>query len=110
MTLSTVRFPNRFAGSAFKPFVVEVRDSDGTLRDLTGQTATMTIRKVKGVNAVMDAQANNNTPDASGLFSFQPSAAQVSSPGEYVVTVIMTLSGLPEVARFGLKIVPVTPT
>ncbi|NQY04264.1 MAG: hypothetical protein HRT76_13565 [Halieaceae bacterium] len=108
MPVSRERFPNRYAGSAFQPFVVEVRNANGKLRPLTGQSATFTIRKAKGVASVAEALPNSNTPDASGTFEFQPTAAMVSSPGEYVVTVIMMLNGLPEVGRFGLTLDPAT--
>lgn len=108
MTLSTERFPNRFAGSAFIPFDVQIRNADGTPADLTGQSATLAIRKAKGVAAVAIAISNSNVPDTLGIFSFQPTPAQVLSPGEYVMTVTMDLDGLPEVGRFMLTIDPAT--
>ncbi len=108
MTISTERFFSRYAGSTSKPFVVEVTDEDGSLLDLTGDTATMTMRKAKGVGAVMVALPNSNLPGLAGVFSFQPTVAHVSSPGEYVVTVDMVLSGKPDVGRFVFTINPAT--
>ncbi len=108
MTISTERFPNRFAGSAFMPFVVQVRKDDGSVEDLTGQSATLTIRKSKGVAAVAVAIPNDNVPDTKGLFSFPATPSQVESPGEYTLTVNMNLDGLPEVGRFALTIDPAT--
>lgn len=108
MSTSRERFPNRFAGSAFQPFVVEVRNADNTLRDLTAQSATFTIRKSKGNAPVVDAAPHTNTPGPTGTFEYQPTSAQMSSPGEYTVTVVMTLNGIPEIGKFSLTIDPAT--
>ncbi len=106
MPISRERFPNRFAGSAFQPLKLQVENADGSLRDLDGDTATITIRKVKGSQTPVSGLAHSNVPGTAGVFEFQLTAAQVASPGEYVTTVTMTLSGLPEVARLGFTIDP----
>ncbi len=106
MPASLEYFDNRYAGSAFEPLKIELQNVDGSLRNLTGETATFTIRKVKGVRAVVDAAAHTNTPGVAGQFEYQPAAADVSSPGEYTVKIVMQLSGLPKVVVYGLTIDP----
>ena len=100
------RFPSRFAGSEFQPFALNVFEEDGSPRDLTGDTATFTIRLANGKGPVVAASAHTNVPGAAGVFEFQPTAAQMAQPGEYVVTIAMTLSGRAEVSRKGFLIKP----
>ncbi len=100
------RFRERFAGSNFLPLVVNVKTASGSAFNLTGASSLWTIRSVSGKNAVVDAAANTNTPGTGGTFEFQPTVAQVSEPGEYAVTVVMTIAGNQHVSRFGLHINP----
>ncbi len=108
MPISRERFETRFAGSAFQPLKLRVENADKSIRDLTGDTATLTLRKARGTTAVVTALGNTNTPGTAGEFEFQLTAAQVQSPGEYVATVTMMLGGVPEVGRLGLTLEPAT--
>ena len=105
---STERFPNRFAGSTFDAFEVKVKNADGSLKDLTGDTATITLRRARGGAAAMDSVAHTGTPGVAGVFSFPPTAAHVASPDEYVATVDMVIDSKAEVGRFKLTIDPAT--
>ena len=100
------RFDTRLAGSAFEPFVVGVEEISGAPRDLTGDTAAWTFRKLGGAIAAVDAAPQTNAPDGTGDFEFQATPAQLSSPGEYLVTVVMMLSGMRAVANYGFTIDP----
>lgn len=105
---SSERFPSRFAGSTYDDFEVLVKNPDGSIKDLTNDTATITVRRVRGGAPAMDAVAHTGTPGVAGVFLFPPTAAQIASPDEYVVTVDMVLDTKPEVGRFGLTIDPAT--
>ena len=102
------RFPNRNAGSTFDAFEVKVLNADGSLKDLTGDTATITLRRTRGGAAAMAAVAHTGTPGVLGVFLFPPTGPQVASPDEYVATVDMVLDTKAEVGRFKLTIVPAT--
>ncbi len=102
------RFPDRYAGAAFRPFVVFVKGSGGGLFDLTGSTATWTLRRVGAVPSIEDA-AHTNTPGVGGRFEFKATAAQISQHGEYTATIRMTYSvgAEPDVTVMGQTILPV---
>lgn len=102
------RFPSRFAGSTFDAFEVKVLNADGSLKDLTGDTATITLRRTRGGAPAMDAIAHTGTPGVAGVFQFPPTGPQVASPDEYVATVTMQLDSKEEVGRFKLTIDPAT--
>ncbi len=102
------RFPDRFAGSADGVFEVPVFNADGSPRDLTNASAsaTFTFRRQGGGIAAVDEAADTGTPGTAGLFVFQATPAQLSSPDEYVVTIAMTISGELRVERWGFRILP----
>ena len=101
-------FPDRYAGSSFRPFVVIVKGTGGGLFDLTGSTATWTLCKV-GRTPVIENAAHSNTPGVDGRFEFSVTAAQISQPGAYTATIRMIYTGgaEPDVSVVGLTILPV---
>lgn len=104
--MSQKRFPDRYAGSADGVFTVPVFNADGSPRDLSSDSATFTFRRQGGGIAAVDAQADTGTPGVAGLFVFQATPAQLSSPDEYVVTIVMTLGSEQRIERWGFRILP----
>ena len=105
--MSENRFPDRFAGSNFRPLVVLYKTESGGAFNMTGATGTFTIRKDRGAVAVVDAGAHTNTPTTTGRLEYQAAAADLQSPGDYTVTVIATMpTGQTDVSRFALTILP----
>ncbi len=101
------RFPNRYAGSAFAPFILNVKDTGGEARNLTSATATWTLRRVGSV-PVLENEGHTNTPSALGIFEFTVTAAQISKPGEYTATIKILYLGEtePDVTVMGVTITP----
>ena len=106
--MSVERFDDRVAGSTRGPLRVVVFDAAGLPRDLTGDTAAVTIRPTRGGPAVATGFGNTNTPGTAGVFEFQLLAAHVARPGIYRAVVTMSIGGEAEVATFLMPIVPTT--
>lgn len=100
------RFADRVAGSNFLPLTVNVKNGSGGALDLTNATALYTMRRIDGKAPAIDSKGHTNTPGASGKFQYSPTVGEVSEPGEYHVTVVMTILGKRLTDRFGLRITP----
>jgi hypothetical protein len=79
-----------WVGADGLPLQFTARDSDGVAFNLTGYTGTLTA-SLDGT-AKIAAVAVTITSAASGLFEFQPTAAQIDTAGEYKAIFWFTLT------------------
>lgn len=79
-----------WVGADGLPLQFAAKDSTGAAFDLTGYTGTVTASLDSTVK--INAVAVTITSAASGLFEFQPTAAQTDTAGEYKAILWFTLT------------------